>query len=85
MISPNCLSFQLTLHMKMIISEKSVALYSIQRIEKLKYTPPTTILESDENIFGHFLFDKDNIDEKKDLLFPIWNIGQHQIKTIQIK
>ena len=29
-------------------------------------------IESDEDILAHFLFDKEDIEEKKELLFAIW-------------
>ena len=41
--------------------------------------------ECDKNILSHFLFDKENIEEKKGLLFSIWKRRQHHMKTIQIK
>ena len=46
-----------------------VALWSIQRREESQYSPTTTIyLESDKDILRHFLFDKEDIEEKKELL-----------------
>ena len=35
-----------------------------------------------EDILGHFLFDKEDIEEKKKLLFAIWKRRQHQMKII---
>ena len=37
-------------------------------------------IESRENILGHFQFDKENIEEKKELLFAIWKRRQIQMK-----
>ena len=37
---------------------------------------------SDEDILGHFLFDKEDIEEKKEMLFVIWNRRHYQMKTI---
>ena len=39
-------------------------------------------IENDEDILGHFLFDKEDIEKKKELLFSIWKRRQHLIKTI---
>ena len=39
-------------------------------------------IESDEDILGHFLFNKEDIEEKKELLFAIWKRRQHQMKLI---
>ena len=41
---------------------------------------PTTAIY--EDILGHFLFDKEDIEEKKELLFAIWKRGQRQMKII---
>ena len=37
-------------------------------------------LESYQNTVGQFLFDKENIEEKKELLFTIWKRRQHEIE-----
>ena len=39
-------------------------------------------IESDEDILGHFLFNTEDIKEKKELLFSIWKRRQHQMKII---
>ena len=39
-------------------------------------------IESDEDILGHFLFNTEDIEEKKELLFAIWKRRQHQMKII---
>ena len=39
-------------------------------------------IESDEDILGRFLFNKEGIEEKKELLFAIWKRRQHQMKII---
>ena len=39
-------------------------------------------IESDVDIIGHFLFNKEDIEEKKELLFTIWTRRQHQMNTI---
>ena len=41
-------------------------------------------LECDQNTVGQFLIDKENIEVKKELLFTIWKIRQHEMKIIQI-
>ena len=38
--------------------------------------------ESDEDILGHFLFNTEDIEEKKELLFSIWKRRQLQMKII---
>ena len=43
------------------------------------------MIESDQNTVGQSLFDKENIEEKKELLITIWKIRQHEMKRIQIK
>ena len=40
------------------------------------------IEESDEDILGDFLFNKEDIEEKKEFLFAIWKRRQHQMKII---
>ena len=35
-------------------------------------------IENDEDILGHFLSNKKNIEEKKELLFATWKRRQHQ-------
>ena len=39
-------------------------------------------IENDEGILGHLLFDKEDIEEKKELLFAIWKRRQHQMKIL---
>ena len=39
-------------------------------------------IESDYDILGHFLFNKEDIEEMKELLFSIWKRGQLQMKII---
>ena len=39
-------------------------------------------IESDKDILGLFLFDKEDIEENKALLFAIWKRRQHQMKII---
>ena len=57
--------------------------YKEQRSQSIHQQQP--YLESDQNKVGHFLFDKENIEEKKELLFTTWKIRQHEMKRIQIK
>ena len=57
--------------------------YKEQRSQSIHLQQP--YLESDQNTVGQFLFDKENIEEKKELLFTIWKIRQHEMKRIQIK
>ena len=56
--------------------------YKEQRSQSIHLQQP--YLESDQNIVGQFLFDNENIEEKKELLFTIWKIIQHEMKRIQI-
>ena len=42
------------------------------------YTPPKTYIECDKNIPGHFLLDKESIEENKELLFAIWKRRQYK-------
>ena len=44
--------------------------YKEQRSQSIHLQQP--YLESDQNTVGQFLFDKENIEEKKELLFTIW-------------
>ena len=47
----------------------------------------TSMLLVHATYFSHatyFMTDKENIEEKKELLFTIWKIRQHEIKRIQI-
>ena len=53
-----------------------------QRSQSIHIQQP--YLESDQNTLGQFPFDKENIVEKKELLFTIWKKRQHEMKTIQI-
>ena len=57
--------------------------YKEQRSQSIHLQQP--YLESDQNTVGQFLFDKENIEQKKELLFTIWKRRQHKMKRIQIK
>ena len=57
--------------------------YKEQRSQSIHLQQP--YLEIDQNTVGQFLCDKENIEEKKELLFTIWKIRQHEMKRIQIK
>ena len=57
--------------------------YKEQRSQSIHLRQP--YLESDQNTVGQFLFDKDPIEEKKELLFTLWKRTQHEMKRIQIK
>ena len=39
-------------------------------------------IESDKDILGHFLFNKEDIEEKKEFIITIWKIRQYQMKII---
>ena len=44
--------------------------YEVQRSQSIHLQQPH--LESDQNTVGQFLFDKENIEEKNELIFTIW-------------
>ena len=54
--------------------------YSEERSHSTHIQQP--YIESDEDILGHFLFNIEGIEEKKELLFAIWKRRQHQMKII---
>ena len=57
--------------------------YKEQRSHSIHLQHP--YLECDQNTVGQFIFDKENIEEKKEFLFTIWKIRHHEMKRIQIK
>ena len=57
--------------------------YKEQKIQSIHLQQP--YLESDQNTIGQFLFDKENIEEKKEVIFTIGKQRQHEMKRIQIK
>ena len=56
--------------------------YHEERSYSTHHLQQTYYIESDEDILGHFLFNKEDIEEKKELLFAIWKRRQHQMKII---
>ena len=52
--------------------------YKKQRSQSIHLQQP--YLENDQNTVGQILFDKDNIEEKKELRFTIWKIRQHEMR-----
>ena len=70
-------------HVDNYLSNKTIVF--VEEKIMLLYTCHEPYLESDQNTVGQFLFDKEIIEEKKELLFTIWQIRQHEMKRIQIK
>ena len=54
--------------------------YNEERSHSTKLQQP--YIEIDEDILGHFLFNTEDIEEKKELLFSIWKRRQLQMKII---
>ena len=75
-------AFCMTCSLLMLV-EDAIGDHTEQRSQSIHLQQP--YLESDQNTVGQFLFDKENIEEKKELLFTIWKIRQHEMKRIQIK